>query len=148
MGLEGTFKKWILQNAPKDWLIQTIETMTGSGVPDLFFCTKGYQGWMELKATPSKQENLCYLRISQWRWFCKFISRGGFGFLIIKRDKLKRVDIYLASHLTHVDASRDCVLKGDDIIMPQSIKPVATYKLGSGNGLFFTRLTDVFKKEY
>lgn len=148
MGAEGTFKRWLIQNLPKDWMMQTIETTTGNGVPDIFFCTKGYQGWIELKATLSKDENLCYLRIAQWRWFCKLYSRGGFGLLIIKREKLKRIDIYLAAHLVKVNTLDECTYKGKDIILPPYIKPISSYKLGSGSGLLYSRIVEICKKEY
>lgn len=142
---EKDFKSWILKNASQDWLLQTIETTTGSGVPDLFFCVDGYQGWIELK---SSQSDHCYMRISQWRWFCKLTSRGGFGFLIIKREKLKRVDVYLARDLAECKAAEKGLLKGSDIIFPTSIKPAFTYKLGSGNSIFYKGLINLMEKEY
>lgn len=142
MSGEKEFKRWIVSNAPNDWLIQTIETATGSGVPDLFICINGNQGWAELKSTDSTR---CYMRISQWRWFCKLISRGGSGLLLIKRLKRRCVDVYDARPLTRLSAGRDCVLRGDDIIFPSTIKPVVSYKLGTGGGEFYKNILEVLK---
>ena len=142
---EKDFKKWLIVNANKDWMFQTIETSTGSGVPDVYFCIDGYQGWIELKSSTS---NHCYARISQWRWFCKLCSRGGFGLLIIKREKLKRVDVYLARDLTGPEIAEQSELRGNDIIFPPDIKPAFSYKLGTGNQKFYEGLIELFKKEY
>lgn len=142
---EKEFRKWIVMNASKDWMMQTIETSTGTGVPDLFFCVNSCQGWMELKATDSHK---CYMRISQWKWFKKLTSRGGFGLLLIKREKLKRIDVYSAGDLTSLDASAECVLKGQDIVFPSDTKPLFSYRLGTGNGMFYKKLLEVFERSF
>lgn len=145
MSGEKEFRKWVMTTAPKDWMLQTIETSTGTGIPDLFFCVKGYQGWVELKSTNSKD---CYMRISQWRWFNRLCSRGGFALLMIKRIKDKRIDVYLASDLARIEAS-ECELKGADIHFPSDkIKPVFSYKLGSGNLNFYSKWKEVMEKDY
>ena len=145
MSGEKEFRKWITTTAPKDWMMQTIETSTGTGIPDLFYCVHGYQGWAELKSTASSH---CYMRISQWPWFFRLTSRGGFAVLIIKRLKDKRIDMYLASHLTRLDAS-ECELKGKDIYFPSDkIKPVFSYKLGSGNSKFYEKWQEIMEKDY
>lgn len=142
---EKDFKKWLVQNAGPEWMFQTIETTTGTGVPDLFFCVDGFQGWIELKSGPSLH---CYMRISQWRWFCKLTSRQGFGLLIIKREKTKRVDVYLASDLAKAGSLEKSLLKGSDIIFPPTIEPAFSYKLGTGNKMFYEGLKNLLEKEY
>jgi hypothetical protein len=139
MSGEKEFRKWLTATAPKDWMVQTIETSTGTGIPDVFMCTDGFQFWSELKATNNKK---CYMRISQWRWFCRLVSRGGFGLLMIKRLKEKRIDVYDARELTKFSAATDCVLSGQDITFPDSVKPIVTYKLGTGNGMFYKKLVE------
>lgn len=134
---EQEFKKWILKNATNDWLFQTIETSTGSGVPDLFVCTDGYQGWIELKSCAN---NRCYMRISQWRWMNKLSSRGGCGLLVIKRETDKRVDIYNMLDLRRIGTPNSDFIKGVNIIFPPYAQPAQTYKLGSGNQTFYAKL--------
>lgn len=142
---EKEFRKWIMTTAPKDWLLQTIETATGTGVPDLFFCCKGYSGWAELKSTNSQD---CYMRISQWRWFNKLNSRGGYGLLMIKRLKDKVINVYDTSDLAKLSAATDCVLKGDDIVFPKNVKPAFSYKLGTGNSMFYKRWMEAMEQSY
>lgn len=141
---ERDFRKWISMNAEKEWLIQPIETVTGSGIPDLFICVHGYQCWAELKATESPH---CYMRISQWRWFNKLTSRGGFGILVIRRLKDKRVDVFLASRLAKIKPE-DCTLKGEDIVFPDTIRPAFSYFMGTGNKQFFAKLVRLFEDNY
>lgn len=38
---EARFRRWLVKQAPKNSLIQTIETSTGTGVPDVFYCYQG-----------------------------------------------------------------------------------------------------------
>lgn len=146
MSGEKEFRRWIVQSASKDWLCQSIETSTGTGIPDLFICTHGYQCWAELKATES--DSRIYMRISQYRWFCRLISRGGYGLLLIKRTKTRRVDVYEAKVLTQFSASTDCELKGEDIVFPKELKPAFSYKLGTGNGMFYKKLIGLFERSY
>lgn len=146
MSGEKEFRRWIVQSADNDWLCQTIETSTGSGVPDLFLCTHGYQVWAELKSTGSDKD--VYMRISQYRWFRKLIARGGYGLLIIKRLKDRRIDVYEAKVLTRFNAATECVLKGDDIIFPKTLTPAFTYKLGVGAKTFYKRLVELFERSY
>lgn len=145
MSGEKEFRRWIVTNAGKEWMMQTIETSTGTGVPDLFMCVDGYQLWAELKSTSLTH---CYMRISQWRWFCKLCARGGFGLLIIKREKKKRVDVYSARQLVKYDASTECILRGQDIIFPATVQPAFSYKLGTGNGMFYKQVLEYLEKEY
>lgn len=143
MAGEKEFRKWLIQNAGKEWLMQTIETATGSGVPDVFMCADGQQCWAELKSTDSKK---CYMRISQWRWFTKLCQRGGKGVLIIKRCKTRMIDVYDASILTAPSLSDSCELRGQDVVFPDDIKPAFSYKLGTGNGIFYGMLLDLLKR--
>lgn len=145
MSGEKEFKKWLTLNAPKDWMIQTIETSTGTGVPDIFVCVDGFQFWGELKAGTNKK---CYMRISQWRWFCKLTSRGGYAVLMIKRLKEKRIDVYDGRELAKVQATSECVLKGQDITFPDTIKPFMTYTMGTGNGMFYKKLLQKLREIY
>ena len=142
---ESQFRKWITATAPNAWLVQPIETSTGTGIPDLFICAHAWSFWVELKSTNAKN---CYMRISQWRWFNKLNSRGGIGLLFIKRVKEKRIDVYKTDEITALDVQKECELKGNDISFPASIKPAFSYKLGTGNGTFYENVIQLLEESY
>lgn len=132
---EAEFKRWITKNAPRDrWLIQTVETCTGSGVPDLFVCTEGLSAWLELKAAPSP--SAVYMRVSQWVWLKNLHSKGGMGFLLIKRTKLRRVDAYKVTDLIAIEPT----LRGVDAHF-ENVKPAFQYTFGKGSSEFFDKLS-------
>lgn len=135
---EQTFRRWLVSNAPTDWLMQTIETSTGAGIPDVFACKDGNCAWLELKATtaPSK----CYMRISQWVWFRLFCQRGGKGILLIKRENDRRIDGYKVHELVQSCGPEQCSISGKDITFPSETKPAFSYKLGTGNEMFYKKL--------
>ena len=45
---------------------------TSPGIPDLSYCHKGIEGWLELKAGPKPE-----IRVTQERWFEERIEAGG-----------------------------------------------------------------------
>jgi len=45
---------------------------TSPGIPDLSYCHKGVEGWLELKAGPKPE-----IRVTQERWFEERIEAGG-----------------------------------------------------------------------
>lgn len=127
---EARFRRWLVKQAPKNSLIQTIETSTGTGVPDVFYCYKGRPCWIELKDTEGAQ---CYMRTSQWIWFRKYILSGGMGYLMIRR-KNKTVDIYDVKRLL-IAASIENI-KGEHITFKEDNDPLFTHKLGTTNNIF------------
>lgn len=127
---EARFRRWLVKQAPKNSLIQTIETSTGTGVPDVFYCYKGRPCWIELKDTEGAQ---CYMRTSQWIWFRKYILSGGMGYLMIRR-KDKTVDIYDVKRLL-IAASIENI-KGEHITFKEDNDPLFTHKLGTTNNIF------------
>lgn len=144
---ETEFKKWVVHNADKEWLIQPIETTTGSGIPDLFICYDGCSCWAELKATTS--DSHCYMRISQWRWLKRLHSRGGWSILLIKRllKKQKRVDIYRVSDLLE-HPLKNCIFKGEDIYFPEKSHPAFSYIMGKGNKKFYEGLGNLLQEGF
>jgi hypothetical protein len=141
---ESDFRRWITKNKPKNSIIQTIETGTGSGVPDLFYCWNGRPCWIELKAT---QGRACYMRISQWRWFCNLAKAKGVGFLIIKRLKQKEIDIYDIKDLTTPEMAKKGKLVGQNIIFPEEIKPLTKVDIVSGHEYFYHILHLLLRRE-
>lgn len=138
MSGETEFRKWMVKNANSlGWMIQSIETSTGSGVPDIFVCNYGWNAWAELKSTNS---NKVFMRISQFRWFIRYVRRGGIGLLIIKRLKERRIDVYKMLDLEIYSDAKHCELKGNDIYFPDFTQPAFSYKLGTGASTFFNRL--------
>ena len=127
---EARFRRWLVKQAPKNSLIQTIETSTGTGVPDVFYCYKGRPCWIELKDTEGAQ---CYMRTSQWIWFRKYLSSGGMGYLMIRR-KDKTVDVYDVKRLL-IAASIENI-KGEHITFKKDNDPLFTHKLGTKNNIF------------
>lgn len=127
---EARFRRWLVKQAPKNSLIQTIETSTGTGVPDVFYCYKGRPCWIELKDTEGAQ---CYMRTSQWIWFRKYILSGGMGYLMIRR-KNKTVDVYDVKRLL-IAASIENI-KGEHITFKEDNDPLFTHKLGTTNNIF------------
>lgn len=134
---EKQFKRWITSTAPTDWLVQTIETSTGSGVPDLFMCHNGHNLWTELKST---EDNKCYMRITQWYWFNRLLDKGGKGFLFIKRVKDKRVDVYDMSDIRGKISRCSLLIKSPDVVFPPTTQPVFSYKLGASDETFYQKL--------
>ena len=141
---EASFRRWLTKNKPKNSIVQPIETGTGSGIPDLFYCYNGRPCWIELKAT---QGRACYMRISQWRWFCNLVKAKGVGFLIIKRLKRKEIDIYNVNQLAVAEMSKKARLVGKDIIFPEDIKPSSTVDVAAGHEYFYKTLNLLLWKE-
>lgn len=141
---EGDFRRWLIKNKPKNSIMQAIETGTGSGIPDLFYCYNGCPCWIELKAT---QGRACYMRISQWRWFCNLVKAKGEGFLIIKRLKTKTIDVYDINQLAVAGMAKEARLVGQDIIFPDYIEPVFTSIVAAGHEQFYKLLNLQLRRE-
>jgi len=60
--------------------VQTIETSTGSGVPDVNVCWHGVEFWIECKMI--KKGKACYLRPQQLAWFTRRKRSGGLVFIL------------------------------------------------------------------
>lgn len=67
--LKGLFKE--VEGSPLS--ISWVESpSTSPGIPDLSYCHKGIEGWLELKAGPKPE-----IRVTQERWFEERIEAGG-----------------------------------------------------------------------
>ena len=79
---EAKFSSWLMQH----WLsgdgvhAQRIETTTGSGIPDINFCVRSLEGWIETKVfTPS---GTVLLRPYQRAWMHRRKMAGGECFVV------------------------------------------------------------------
>ena len=144
---EATFRRWLVANKPNKSLIQPIETSTGSGIPDLFYCCQHGSCWIELKET---ERTGCYMRVSQWLWFRKLRDARGKGFLIIKRTKKKpnTIDIYDvgAFLITKCNELRKGKIVGKDIRFDK-VQPTVSIEVGSGHEHFYHTLHKLIKKK-
>ena len=50
---ESDFRRWLIQNKPKEAVMTPIETSTATGVPDIFCCYQGFSSWIECKTVLS-----------------------------------------------------------------------------------------------
>lgn len=130
---EAVFRRWLVR-CPNDWFMQVVESNTASGIPDVFFGTRGISGWMELKAIETR--NKAKMRVVQRNWFKKYIEKGGgVGLLLIKRLSTPiQVDVYDVSDLLKCPIE-DCCLNGSDIIFPVKMKPNGSYRMSNQEGL-------------
>ena len=143
MANEAGFRRWLISVAPKDALIQSIETSTGSGVPDIFLCIKGSLCWVELKDAEGGQ---CYMRVSQWLWMRRLLKAGGTGFLMIRHKAYKTIDIYDMAILARQQVDFDAKVVRQDIFFSKSTKPVFSHTLGTGNKLLFEKLLEYLER--
>jgi len=82
---EQKFKQWLIRNVLSEAHVQTIETSTGSGVPDTNACLHGKELWIEVKvATPT---NLVLLRPYQWAWMQRRVRVHGTVLVIAECGK-------------------------------------------------------------
>lgn len=62
---------------------QAIESaLTGGGIPDSYFISRGRQGWVESKAT---REWAVTLEVGQVGWLLQNAREGGFPFIAVRR---------------------------------------------------------------
>lgn len=141
---EAEFRKRLVSRKPKNALVQSIETMTGSGVPDLYYCHKGNPCWFELKETRGSH---CYMRVSQWRWFCRHNISGGKGLLIIKRIGPRRIDIYDTKMFCGKDILKTSEIKSENIYFQSSTKPTMSIEIISGYEYLYNRIDNYLKKK-
>ena len=78
---------WTLvkQHIPKDAHVQRIETgLTGKGVPDLNYCQKGKEIWIELKSIQGNKSQLSPFQIA---WIHNRAKAGGNCYVLIRKNK-------------------------------------------------------------
>lgn len=76
-------RKLFHDNLRAGWHWQTIETgMTSKGVPDSNYCCRGFDGWVEMKAT---KEWAVTLRPEQVGWLDRRARNGGRVFVAVRR---------------------------------------------------------------
>jgi len=80
--LHARLKSKLATLLPKGrWMLQRIETSTGSGVPDNYFSTNGYSCWLETKTQDYKVTS------EQLNWHHVHELTGGETFVITEVDK-------------------------------------------------------------
>ena len=78
---------WTLvkQHIPKDAHVQRIETgLTGKGGPDLNYCQKGKEIWIELKSIQGNKSQLSPFQIA---WIHNRAKAGGNCYVLIRKNK-------------------------------------------------------------
>lgn len=75
---EKTLQRWFCNNAPGHWHIQSLESSTGLGIPDLVVTLPGRIFWLELKVNKGR----LHLRPAQWAWAQRNILAGGTVFAL------------------------------------------------------------------
>lgn len=148
---EATFRKGLIQSAKNvgpTVFAQSIETGTGSGIPDLFYCNNGYSAWLELKVTQGRQN---YMRVSQWSWFRALHKAHGVALLLIRRqNQAKEIDIcdvFSIKELGYEGRLLDSSFKKEDVIFPPNLRHY-TIDMTYGWAAFHKRMNDILRKEY
>lgn len=88
---ETNFWKQIKKNLEDEFFLTRIETLTVSGVPDVFGIYKGNSFWIELKSNPVNFPNLNKYQIV---WINRAINNGGVVIILVKAFLQKRLKIY------------------------------------------------------
>lgn len=76
---EKSLQRWFTNNCPGNWHVQSLESSTAHGIPDLVVTLPRGVFWLELKAHAGKQARI---RPMQWAWAQKNIAAGGHCFLL------------------------------------------------------------------
>ena len=85
MAKESQLWTLIKQHIPKDAHVQRIETgLTGKGVPDLNYCQKGKEIWIELKSIEGNKSQLSPFQIA---WLYNRTKAGGNCYVLIRKKK-------------------------------------------------------------
>jgi hypothetical protein len=89
--LEASFKKWLVK-ALRDFgaFVQTIETTTGRGVPDLVVLLSGRTIWMEVKCVSGSVS----IRAEQLIWHTKARKSGVEVITINYNEKTQYIELY------------------------------------------------------
>ena len=145
-GDEARFRTWLTRSGrERGWVMQSIETNTAAGIPDVFFCIDGMSGWMELKVTDTKKH---YMRVSQYNWFRRYVKVKGLGFLLIKRTEkdvlLPAINVYNVADLVKIPLD-SCRLSGENVVFPADTQPIFSYKLREGTPYLFKTLQQLCK---
>lgn len=84
--------------------VQTIETSTGNGVPDLELCWRGQTGWCELKVMDWGKP--LTIRPAQWVWYNNRRKAGGrIALLAFKEDGRKLIRGIVPENLSELESS-------------------------------------------
>lgn len=90
-GPETNFWKQIKKNLENEFFLTRIETLTVSGVPDVFGIYNGNSFWIELKSNPVNFPNLNKYQIV---WINRAINNGGVVIILVKAFLQRRLKIY------------------------------------------------------
>ena len=88
---ETNFWKQIKKNLEDEFFLTRIETLTVSGVPDVFGIYKGNSFWIELKSNPVNFPNLNKYQIV---WINRAVKHGATVLILVKALKEKALKIY------------------------------------------------------
>lgn len=81
---EAEFRKWVKAQLSPHFFMQTIETSTSTGVPDLFLAREGRYAWVELKCDVIDKPPL--IRKEQRVWGIRHAQKKGQTLLIQRSD--------------------------------------------------------------
>lgn len=69
--------------SPGDFDLSIVEShATSPGIPDVNYCVKGVEGWIELKQFPKID-----IKTSQVRWFRERVKAGGFPLFVVGGER-------------------------------------------------------------
>lgn len=121
---ESDFRRWLIQNKPKEAVMTPIETSTATGVPDIFCCYQGFSSWIECKTVLSSSPKF---RGTQYIYLKKLIAAGGHAKVVVQRlstNTYKPVSIWIydAEQLVAIPSGM-YKTHGQDMIFPKSAEP-------------------------
>ena len=88
---EAKFKTWLVKKIRDlGYFVQTIETTTGRGVPDLVAVVAGKSVWIEVKVSKPG----CTIRAEQYIWHLKAGEQGVVVLTVCQNPDTKHITIY------------------------------------------------------
>ena len=95
MAKEASLWALLKEHLPKEAHFQRIETGgTGKGVPDVNYCHKGKEIWIELKSIEGLKSTLTPFQIA---WIYNRYQSGGNAFILMRKINTKKKQIKLFS---------------------------------------------------
>lgn len=125
---EAAFRKWLIQNKPKQAVMTAIETSTHLGVPDIFACYNGFSSWIECKVVISGTDKC---RGTQYTYLKKLIAAGGHAKVVVQRlnsstYKPATIRIYDAKNIVALPPGM-FKISGEDLLFPKTVEPWYTW---------------------
>lgn len=121
---ESDFRRWLIQNKPKEAVMTPIETNTAAGVPDIFCCYQGFSSWIECKTVLSSSPKF---RGTQYIYLKKLVAAGGHAKIAVQRlstttYKPVSIWIYDAEKLVAIPSGM-YKQQGQDMVFPKCAEP-------------------------